>query len=267
VLGEGVECRRRGCTAAQRPAALGPQRGPGLAWEPLDTWVAPMGPLGDPHLAAAAMLWPAFPRAEGIRPPIRPGRRRRSDQPSPRPGHAVKRGGRHVGEALGLQLAEPFPGLEPRLASGRPLQRHGPQERREKTPPTVVAFEQFRGIVVIRGPGQRDDLGTSLQEARTRHGRQGLGPKRSPVPTLVQEHLEGLPELQGCGLQVAGGGRRRSCSPVCWAARTRSRIHRARRSKASSSAMDSKARAKAKSGAPRRSGGMRARAWARAAAP
>jgi hypothetical protein len=59
--------------------------------------------------------------------------------------------------------------------------------------------------VIIRRPGQRLHLGTSLQKVLTRHVRKGLGPNRACVHTLVQEDLEGLPELQSRGIQIAEG--------------------------------------------------------------
>ena len=49
------------------------------------------------------------------------------------------------------------------------------------------------------------DLGTGLDQTLTRHLQKGLAADGGIVNLLIQEYLDGFPELQGRGVQVTEG--------------------------------------------------------------
>ena len=101
----------------------------------------------------------------------------------------------HVGVALVLKLTEKCPGLEQRLTRLNTLKRDGPQEGGQKPSHALVARDEFLVIVVVGRPRQLFDFSPSCQEALARHPLKGLGPYVDRLDVMIQEDLNGIPQL------------------------------------------------------------------------
>ena len=59
--------------------------------------------------------------------------------------------------------------------------------------------------MVVGKPGESLHLGPGLQQPGTRHLDKGLLTHRRIVNLVVQEDLQGLPQVQGRGIEIAEG--------------------------------------------------------------
>src|SRR5262245_50539758 len=127
---------------------------------------------------------------------------RRFDEPPPRAGHTVQRRLAHVGLTLVLNLPEKVPGIEQRLTRLNTLKRDGPQEGRQKTSHARVALDEFLVIVVVGRPSQLFDGRTGCKETVARYPCKGVGAYLDRLDGLIQEDLQGVPQLYRGAIQV-----------------------------------------------------------------